>query len=144
MESAAQQAAQRFTEGFNCAQSVLAGYAAQLGLDEPPAMRVASAFGGGMCHLGQACGAVVGALMAIGLRHGRVRADDAEAKARTHELARRFTDEFLRRHGHLTCTDLLGVDLDSPEGIRQFRERNLRERCAEWVRSAAEIVAPLL
>ncbi len=43
------------------------------------AYKVSSGFGGGM-HFDQTCGAVTGAFMVIGLKFGRTRADDIEAK----------------------------------------------------------------
>ena len=52
-------------ENFNCAQSVLATCGPELGLDRERALRVAGMFGGGMGHMGGACGAVTGALTSI-------------------------------------------------------------------------------
>ena len=59
-------ASSRFSEGFNCSQSVLVAFAPELGLDADAALRVSAAFGGGMGRLGDTCGAVTGALMAAG------------------------------------------------------------------------------
>ena len=69
-----------FEEGFNCSQAVFSAWAEELGLDRETALRVATAFGGGMGHRGDTCGAVTGAFMAIGLKHGRLRADDEETR----------------------------------------------------------------
>lgn len=55
---------------YNCAQSVLIPFAADAGIDEEAAFRVAANFGGGM-KMGSVCGAVTGGLMALGLRPGR-------------------------------------------------------------------------
>ena len=51
---------------YNCAQSVLLPFAEDLGLSEEKAFQIASHFGGGM-KMGSVCGAVTGALMALGL-----------------------------------------------------------------------------
>lgn len=69
-----------FDEGFSCSQSVFSAFAPELGLDREMALRVATAFGGGMGHRGDTCGAVTGAFLAIGLKHGRVKAEDREIR----------------------------------------------------------------
>ena len=53
-------------KGFNCCQSVLVSFAADLGLTEEQAFALGSNFGAGM-RMGSACGALTGALMALGL-----------------------------------------------------------------------------
>ena len=47
-------------------------YAEKLNLDLKTAIKIATPFGGGMARLGETCGAVSGALMAIGLKHGNM------------------------------------------------------------------------
>ena len=51
---------------YNCAQSVLATFAPEIGLTEEEAFRLGGPFGAGM-HRGSVCGALTGALMALGL-----------------------------------------------------------------------------
>jgi C_GCAxxG_C_C family probable redox protein len=52
-----------FKDGFSCSQAVLSAYGEQFGLDREMALKVSGAFGGGMGHLGETCGAVTGAFM---------------------------------------------------------------------------------
>lgn len=59
-----------FKEGFSCSQAVFSTFAPQLGLECELALKVAGLFGGGMGRLGEVCGAVTGALMALGLKYG--------------------------------------------------------------------------
>ena len=68
--SVVDRAGSAFDEGFSCSQAVLSAFAPEHGLDRETALKVATAFGGGMGHRGDTCGAVTGAFMAIGLRHG--------------------------------------------------------------------------
>ena len=60
--------------------------------------KLSQAFGGGMAHLGEACGAVTGAFMLIGLKYGRTKADDLEASDRTYAKMRQFADRFKALH----------------------------------------------
>jgi len=143
--SKTERAAALFEEGFSCSQAVFAAFSEELGLDRESSLRLAQALGGGMAHLGEVCGAVSGAFLAIGLKHGRTRAADLEARDRTYALEQRFADAFKRRHGALRCPALLGVDLGTAEGMALARERNLfKSRCAAYVRSAAEILDEIL
>ena len=130
-----------FLGGFNCAQSVLACCGRRYGLDRSTAIRVAQGFGGGIGRTGSVCGALTGAIMVIGLKHAALEPADAAAKARAYQAAQAILEEFRRRNGTVACRDLTGCDLTTPEGQRQFKERDLhRTLCARLVREAAEIV----
>jgi len=134
-----------FKEGFSCSQALLSTYASQLGLDREKALRLATAFGGGMARMGETCGAVTGALMLIGLKYGRVRADDQEAKERTYGLVTEFVKRFKARNGSIVCKELLGYDLSTPEGRRLIEEKGLIPTlCPKFVKDAAEIIEEIL
>ena len=137
-------AAALFEQGFTCGQAVLAAFAGRHGLDRDAALRVACAHGGGIARTGSTCGAVSGALMAIGLAHGRTRVEDEAARERTYELARTFLERFRAEHGSDVCRDLLGVDIGTA-AVREAAAKDglFRTRCPLFVRSAARIVASL-
>ena len=44
--------------------------------------------------MGKTCGSVTGAFMIIGLKYGRVKAEDAQAKEKTYEIIRECVNEF--------------------------------------------------
>lgn len=132
-------------EGFNCAQSVLSTYSKLFGLDRELALKIAQAFGGGMARMGQTCGAVTGAFMVIGLKHGKLRAEDDEAKEKTYEIVREFVKRFKSLHGSIMCKDLLGYDLNIPEELKEVEEKQIwDDRCPEFVKSGVEILEKLL
>lgn len=134
-----------FDEAFSCSQSVFSAFAPELGLDREMALRVATAFGGGMGHRGDTCGAVTGAFMVIGLKHGRVRAEDREIRDLAYSLVNQFVKEFQARHGSIVCRELLGFDLSTPEGQRLAEERWPDDMpCREVVRDAASILKEIL
>jgi len=138
-------AASRFEAGYNCSQSVFSAFAERLDLPVETALKIAAPFGGGIGRLGEVCGAVSGALMALGLHAGHTAAQDPEAKERTYRMARAFAAEFQRRHGCLTCRELLGCDIGTPEGQQQAREAGLfKQRCPAFVSDAAEIAAAMM
>lgn len=133
-----------FDQGYTCGQAVLAAFAAKHGLDRDLALRVACAYGGGVARTGATCGAVNGALMVIGLAHGRTRVADEGAREKTYDAARAFLDRFVAEHGTDQCRDLLGVDIGTAEGSEAAAKAGLfRTRCPVFVRSAARIVSAL-
>ena len=52
-------------QGFNCAQCVLSALGDYTGMDEKTALAISAGFGGGV-RCGEICGAVSGAVMALG------------------------------------------------------------------------------
>jgi C_GCAxxG_C_C family probable redox protein len=135
----------RFREGCNCSQAVFSTYAEALGMDRETALKVAAGFGGGMGRMAETCGAVTGAMMAIGLKHGTAEVQDTEAREKIYGLVRRFADEFRAKHGALDCRELLGCDISTAEGRQQARERNTHEDvCPQLVRDAAEVLEKVL
>ncbi len=134
-----------FKEGFNCSQSILATFAPQLGLDEKTALKIACGFGGGMGRQGCTCGAVSGAYMVLGLKHGHTDAKNTDAKAETYELVQEFAELFRARNKTTRCNDLLGYDISSPEDRQIMTEKNLFSTlCPGIVQDAAEILQKLL
>ena len=145
MDSNQKTAAGLFAEGFSCSQSVFAAYAEQYGLPVEMALRVSSAFGGGMGRQGEVCGAASGALMALGLAHGATQAADKETKEKTYGLTARFLQEFARQNGAIRCPELLGCRIDTPEGLGQARQQGLFSSiCPRLVASASGILEEIL
>jgi C_GCAxxG_C_C family probable redox protein len=134
-----------FRQGFSCSQAVAASFAAELGLDREAALRLAQPFGGGIARRADWCGAMTGAFLAIGLKHGRDRAEDTAARDRTYALVNEFIARFAARHGELKCRDLLGCDIGTPEGQKRADELKLHQtKCEDYVRDAAAILEELL
>ena len=132
----------RFRQNFNCAQSVFVAFAPQLGMDESQALKLASPFGGGVARRGQICGAVTGALMALGLAQG---ADIPDGKEDAYRLGEEFLQRFESRHVTILCRELIDCDIRTPEGLQQAREKGaFTTLCPLFVRDAAEIVQAML
>ena len=127
----------RFAAGANCAQCTLAPWADGLGYDEEELLRMGAAFAGGMFR-GDTCGAVTGALMALGLAYG----DDPAAVA---EKTAQFQAAFTERFGSTICRDILGYDLSQPGALEEARASGaMTEKCSAFVRGASEILTELM
>ena len=124
---------------------MLSSFGEELGLERDLALRVAGAFGGGMARMGETCGAVTGALMAIGLKYGMTQAKDEAARDKTYKLAQELATRFKERHGSIVCRELLGYDLSLPEGRKAAYDKGLFSTlCPELVRDAVEILEQML
>ena len=110
------------TTHYNCAQSVLIPFAKEAGLTEEQARALTENFGSGMRH-GSTCGAVTGALMALGaLGYG---------EEQTAQLLRAFQE----REGDLACAKLLAIGKE--KGIDK------KTHCDSMVVAAVELVDKL-
>ncbi len=135
---------QQFRQSIHCSQVVLMEWAGALGYDREEAARMAAPFGGGMFR-GDTCGAVAGALVAVGMRYGHCRPGDTEGNAAMMTKVKAFQDAFLARHGSLTCRDLCGYDFSQPGQLEQAMASGVLFRCCpDFVRSALEILDEIM
>lgn len=133
-----------FRGGCACSQAIAATYGPPLGLARDQATRIAAAFAGGM-RMAETCGAVTGALMVLGLRHGTEHCETSAGRRKIYTVAADFVARFRQRNGSVVCKDLLGCDISTPEGMAAARNRNLfKTACPKLVRDAAEILEEML
>lgn len=141
-------ASQYFDQGYGCAQSVLAAFADDYGLDEKLALKMATGFGSGMGRLCEVCGALTGAFMVIGLKHGRVITDGnkyGNETETTYRLVREAADRFKQRNGSITCRELIGHDLNDPQQRARVVELGLfNTTCSRCVLDAVDILEEIL
>jgi C_GCAxxG_C_C family probable redox protein len=132
-----------FAAGFYCAESVVMAIATAEGVKSKLLPRLASGFGGGMARTCGECGALTGAIMAVGLALGRSAATDSVEPA--FAATRRLIHDFEREFGARNCQALLGgCDLGTPEGQATFKAQNLGQRCLRFTGGAAEIAARII
>ena len=130
-------------KGFNCAQAIFSTYCDDFGLDnKEAALKLSCALGGGMGRLGSVCGAVSGAFLVIGMKHGKFMPDDRESKEKTYTLVHEFGKRFVERNQTINCHELLQVDLLN--GDKQTIKERVREVCPRVVKDAAEILESIL
>jgi len=132
-----EKAADCFKQGLNCAQAILSVYGEEDGLAKKDALRLTAGFGGGVARSGGICGAVSGALMVIGLRYAK----GMESKEKVIFSAREFMNKFKERCGSIMCRELIGIDLNTPEGKKALKEDpEFSKLCSNLVKTAGEIL----
>jgi C_GCAxxG_C_C family probable redox protein len=126
-----------FRDGFSCAQSVVMAFVGKQHIS----VRAASAFGGGMGRMQQTCGAVTGAYIVFGLIHEAPQLPAETEKLLIYDRVRAFRQEFVKRNGTDSCSELLGEDLNTAEGKAAIKSKGLTENiCEKCIRDAVEII----
>lgn len=80
-----------------CSQAVVSALQEGLGIGDLQSLKAATAFAGGMARRGESCGALVGALMALGLEEGREKLEDTPVLNATVVDGIALSNEFMRR-----------------------------------------------
>ena len=120
-------------KSFNCAQCVLLSFGDLTGLSEETAKAIAGGLGGGFggCRE-EACGALSGAVLVLGLLMPHTQAEDLDAKNRVYAATAEFRRRFAERFGCTRCGGLLSLE-PKPED-RQLTERlGSRRICAAFI-----------
>ena len=105
--------------------------------------QIASGFAGGIGNTGAVCGAVVGAVMAIGLKQGR--GETMEEMMGNLAVVREFRRRFEVEMGDIGCRELTGIDLSTDEGLKQAMGSDIVQRvCFPAVAASYRLVVELL
>lgn len=91
------------------------------------------------------CGVVTGALMVIGLHYGHETPDESDHEKKVFLKTREFLSRFEKLHGTVICRELLGCDLNTPEGYYYAKTEGLfTSLCPKFVETATKIVTELI
>ncbi len=104
--------------------------------------RIATGFCSGMARTGGMCGSVSGGVMAISLSLGR--SSPGELVDPCYQAVRVFLERFSVKFNSLSCLELTGVHLGTPEGQAIFREKGQRKQCTNYVGEAARMVVDIV
>ena len=140
-EKIVQLAAENFWKGFHCSEAVLIAMTEYIGINSDLIPKIATGFGGGMAGTGSVCGALIGGVMAIGIKYGRSRIDQIEADQKTKNLVQKFIQEFKKIAGSTLCYDITQCDFNSLEGKKKFVKEGIRKECQDL---AAKTVGMLI
>ncbi|HYA22330.1 MAG TPA: C-GCAxxG-C-C family protein [Thermoproteota archaeon] len=151
VEELQEKAAKRFQERpqnspegrpYNCCESVLLTLAEYLGVESNLVPRIATCVGAGFSLNGLTCGTISGAAMAIGLKHGR------NSNVESPQTAWRKTDEFIEifreKWGAVTCRELTGLNVKTPEGMKEYLRSVHDYACTDRVRFAVKEAMAIL
>lgn len=121
--------------GFNCSETVFWALSKYWCLDLP--VSAATGFGGGISRSGATCGAVTGAIMALGCKVGRTDPKDDSGKALAYKLGREVLDGFRKEFGTANCKDIIGFVLGDEGGAERYAAGDFKDaKCKDAIETA--------
>ena len=153
IEAIKSRARKNFSLGYNCAECVTEAVLTVIDTGLPPETRkVATGFGGGVGLYGDTCGAITGAVIAVGCVHGRDQlpqdsdpkqavkksADELYGRPGLYRLFDQIPNKFFEKYGYTACRDLT----TKWRGNWPCRDHALY--CREIITDAAAIAAELI
>ena len=142
-------ARQYFESGYNCAQAVVMAYNDIMSLTTDEAAKIAAPFGGGMGRMREVCGTVSGMTFIAGAICPAINPQNLEERKANYALVQHFAERFRQENGDIVCRRLLGLEpmaerSETPMPSQRTEEYYRKRPCAEYVASAARIVAEYL
>ena len=133
-------AAELFTQGYNCAQSVAAAFCDVTGLDEKTVARMASPFGGGMGRMREVCGAVSGMYLVLGWLYGYDTPGDDVSKKALYADVQAMGARFREQAGSIVCREILKNPPSDPNPTPRTAEFYQKRPCARMCLLAGRIL----
>ena len=125
--------------GFNCCAAVLLAFQDKLGMSEEQLLAIASGMGGGL-RTGEVCGAVSGAVMALGAAAPHNVETGPAGKEYNTALTQEFQRRYIEKQGAVCCRDLKPVEAKYSCTALEGVEGN----CNHYILTAVEILEELL
>ncbi|HHY76611.1 MAG TPA: C_GCAxxG_C_C family protein [Firmicutes bacterium] len=121
-------------KGLNCAETTIWALGQYWNEDLKPCY--GTGLGGGVARLGETCGALTGAIVAMSARVGRTDPADGEKKALCYRLGQEVAREFKEAMGTTQCREIIGF-VPSGEGIQpQWSQQFRTGRCGKAIEVA--------
>jgi C_GCAxxG_C_C family probable redox protein len=102
---------------------------------------IATGFCSGLARTGGLCGSLSGAIMGLNLLTGRNEPDVSTEE--NYAMVNELIDQFVEQFGAINCKELTGVDLGTPEGQADFKEKKQLENCLNYAEEATRMVLSL-
>ncbi|MBN1569166.1 MAG: C_GCAxxG_C_C family protein [Acidobacteria bacterium] len=138
------------TQG-SCARSTFASLNEQFELKADAIVPAIMPFTGGIAGKGETCGAVSGAIFAIGLFFECIKQYEKKQFGTSMRLGGLFFDRFEKEFGSTRCREVVKhqygryLDLNKPEDIKIFMEESKKEaKCLQVVQKAAVIAGEII
>ncbi len=124
-------------KGFNCAETVVWSLSSYWNLDVNTAC--VTGLGGGIARTGATCGALAGAIVALGVKVGRVEPEDDEKKQLCYRLGQQVISRFREDMGSTACEDIIGFVLAGEGGAERYAAGGFKDgKCKDAVETAVK------
>ena len=136
-------------KSHNCAQSTFFALSEQFGLGGDDVLKALTPLPG-IAERGETCGAITGALMAMGLIYGRDRLDDWEKYRSSLIPTNEFCQQFEKEMGSTLCHQIQdrsfgkSFNLMDPKDLKEFQRAGATSKCSRVVQKASRIAAEII
>ena len=136
-------------KSHNCAQSSYFVLSEQFGLGGDDILKALTPLPG-MAERGETCGALTGALMAMGMIYGRENLEDWEKYRSSLIPTNKFCSRFQEELGSTLCCQIQerafgkSFNLMDPEQLREFQKAGATGRCSRVVQKACRLAADII
>jgi C_GCAxxG_C_C family probable redox protein len=136
-------------KSHNCAQSSFYALSEQFGLGGDDVLKALTPLPG-MAERGDTCGAMTGALMALGLIYGREDLSDWQKYRQSLEPTNRFCRQFEADLGSSKCHKIQECafgrhyDLMQSDELKAFQKADATSRCTKVVQKACRLAADII
>lgn len=131
-------------EGHNCAQTVMRTVLEHYGMDFKESTKAMAGLGGGVGLDGNVCGAVSGAVAALGVLNSRRFEDFEQHKNETYTSALKFMYKFRKKHETIICDELTGITMSDKDARTKAIDTGVFHRiCPQFVEDAIRIVVEM-
>jgi C_GCAxxG_C_C family probable redox protein len=132
------------TNTYGCAETSFVTLKKTFGLPQADDSAAAMALNGGVAWQGEVCGALSGAGMALGMLAAQRLPDHQAAKRTARLLLADAVDVFQNEFHHITCRNLIELDIRQPDQHQQFIESGIwRDCCMRQIEFVVSYLAPL-
>ncbi|MFW9926651.1 MAG: C-GCAxxG-C-C family protein [Candidatus Thorarchaeota archaeon] len=141
MNDTINKALEYFSSNHNCSQSVFRALLEKYGMYFDEGTAAMAGLGGGIGLQGNVCGAVSGAVAALGVLNSRTVSDFEEHKNTTYTSAAKFSYKFKKKFDTIICDELTGIRMaDKQERDNAIESGHFNKTCPKFVEEAIRIV----
>lgn len=143
-------AAKLYPVYHSCSQPTLAALNTGFNLKADQTVTAIKLFAGGIVGKGETCGAVTGALLAIGFYFEPQNQGDMSKSGSSMIYGRQFFDRFTQEFGSIRCREVIKhqygryFDFGNMEDMQLFAKEKDKGKCIEVIKKAVRIASDLI
>jgi C_GCAxxG_C_C family probable redox protein len=127
---------------YNCCESVLLTLAEYLDVESELIPKIGTAIGAGVSLNGLLCGSISGVALAIGIKYGR--GNPEENPEPVWKIMDEYIDCFKKNFSYVNCRQLTGLNLKTPQGLKEYFTKVHDYECTERLKFAIEKAMEIL
>jgi C_GCAxxG_C_C family probable redox protein len=140
-QEAVSRALDYFDKDHNCAQAVLHSILDEYDMNFEEATAAMAGLGGGVGLRGNVCGAVTGAVAALGVLNMRKHKEVEKHKQETYTSAMNFIYKFEKKYETIICDGLTGIKMADTEARTAASDSgHFHKTCPKYVEEAVRLV----